>query len=190
MSAVGNGGKVRLAMGAASPAAAKDERSSARLAFVNSTHKLVVKKVLGPFLEAVAPEVLSRFDSPELKTRPNAKKGTQEYIACTLTSDYELSVILVDGDPMVLSVYLIVRNPYSEKQSVILDSASSENLDGAFLTENSKKTAIKTAKKVVENVRNQVRGDLPGLKVSLESAQGQVRFLTSILKVFQQESKK
>lgn len=166
-------------------AAGSDERQNVRLAFVNSTHRLIVRRVLAPFLEAVAPETLKRFESPELIPRPNLKRGTQEYCANTSLMDYDLSVTLIDGDPMTLTVSLTIRNPHSEKRTVVLDSSVVEDLDSAFLTEKAKGAAVKVANKVVREVRAQVQADLPTLKAQLQVADGQVRFLRSLMSAFQ-----
>lgn len=166
-----------------------------RLAFVRKFYDAIYNNVLKQYVETLGDENASeRFKLPETSYQPTAKSGggTVYFVHCALRN-YNLSVQFMDTQQeCILQASLMVSNPYTEKQTVLIDAEAKEAIDATLFAQGGDaraKFARKVGGSIVRNIRQQITEDMRSLQAHLTNLKLQVKTYTALLNTFKADEK-
>lgn len=151
--------------------------------FARRLHARVFERLIRPVVEVVSPDLVERFASPEMATRPTTKNGGGKcYVAYSSLRDYELSVELTKT-PQIAQVEasVLVRNPFSEKREAVIDTAVREVLDSEQWSSSSKTLAAKVGFGLMRDLKQSVEDSAQLFSSQLAQLEGQSKFYRSLL---------
>lgn len=164
-------------------------RAKVMTEFAAAIHRTIYKYLLADFIEKVKPELGERFQNPEMGQRPvTGKGGGYAYVVSTDLKNFDLAVEVVDSPGeegnVTVRTSIQVRNPFSPKDEVIVECDSEKSVPQDEFNKLGSKLVNHCVSETIQNFKSQVKQEQQQLRSSLESLQGQAKFVGSLIDSF------